>query len=135
MEDTVEQNVKTDSGSTEFVVYSRSKPATLKVKKLDRKTHDDDIRITTWIHELERAFSELSEQTARLARLARQKKKCSIPSDAFNHLLSENISEVELAFDAYIRRKGELLANIKAISQPFQILRSGNIHRALPRLS
>ena len=117
MEDAVEQNVKMDSNSTEFVVYSRSIPATLKVKKVDRKIQDDtDIRITTWIHELERAFCEFSKQAARLARLAQQKKKCSIPSDAFNHLLSERISEVELAFDAYIRRKGELLTNIKATS-------------------
>ena len=47
----------------------------------------------------------------------KQKEKCSIPSDGFNHLLSERISEVELTFDAYIRRKEELFTNIKAISQ------------------
>lgn len=127
MEDTVEQRVKTNSSSTEFVVYSRSNPDALKVEKAVRKTQQDDIdiRVTIWIDELERAFCEFSKQTALLARLARQKKECSIPSDAFNHLLSEKVSEVELAFDAYIRRKDELLTNIKAIRQPFQIVQSG----------
>ena len=114
----MEQNVKTNSCSTKFVVYSRPKPATLENKKINGKTEIDiDIRITNCVRELETAFCEFSRQAARLARLAQQKEKCSIPSDAFNHLLSEGISEVELTYDAYIRRKEELLANIKAISQ------------------
>jgi hypothetical protein len=125
----MEQRVKTNSSSTEFVVYSRSNPDTLKVKRAAQKTQDNniDIRVTIWIDQLERAFCEFSKETALLAGLAQQKKECAIPSDAFNHLLSEKISDVELAFDAYIRRKDELLTNIKAIRQPFQILRSGKI--------
>jgi hypothetical protein len=98
------------------VVYSRPQPATpenKKVKEIDWKTANIDI----WIGELERAFCEFSQQAVRLARLAQQKKECSIPSDAFNHLLSERISEVELTFEAYIRRKEELLTNIKTTSQ------------------
>jgi hypothetical protein len=117
----VEQNAKKNSSSTKFVVYSRPKPAppeNKRVIKIDWMTEDDiDIRITIWIRELERAFCEFSKQSARLARLAQQKKECSIPSDAFNHLLSERISEVELTFEAYVRRKEELLTNIKATSQ------------------
>jgi hypothetical protein len=116
----VEQNVKTNSSSTKFLVYSRPKPATLENKKIDAKTEVDvdiDIGITKCLRELEAAFCEFSKQAARLARLAQQKEKCSIPSDGFNHLLSERISEVELTFDAYIRRKEELFTNIKAISQ------------------
>jgi hypothetical protein len=113
----VGQNVRTNSSSTKIVVYSRPKPATpenKKVKEIDWKTADN---IDIWIRELERAFCEFSKQAARLARLAQQKKECSIPSDAFNHLLSERISEVELTFEAYIRRKEELLTNIKTTSQ------------------
>jgi hypothetical protein len=114
----VEQDVKTNSSSTKFVVYSRPKLATLENKKIDRKTEVDiDIRITQCVRKLETAFCEFSKQAARLARLAQQKEKCSIPSDAFNHLLSEGISKVELTFDAYIRRNKELFTNIKAISQ------------------
>jgi hypothetical protein len=114
----VEQNVKTNSSSTKFVVYSRPKPATLANKKIDGKTEVDiDIRITKCVRKLETAFCKFSKQAARLARLAQQKEKCSIPSDAFNHLLSERISEVELTFNAYIRRKEELFTNIKTISQ------------------
>jgi len=117
----VEQNIKTNSSSTKFVVYSRSKPATpenKKVKKLDCKRNVDiDIRITNCVRELETAFCEFSKQAARLARLAQQKEKSSIPSDVFNHLLSERINEVELTYDAYLRRNEELLSNIKATSQ------------------
>ena len=114
----MEQNAKTNSSSTKFVVYSRPKAATLANKKIDGKTEVDiDIRITKCVRKLETAFCEFSKQAARLARLAQQKEKCSIPSDAFNHLLSERISDVELTFDAYIRRKEELFTNIKAISQ------------------
>jgi hypothetical protein len=115
MEGTVKQNVKMNSSSTEFVVYSRSNPLTLKVKKVRKTQANTDIRI--WIQELEKAFCEFSKQAARLARLAQQQKKSSIPSDAFNRLLSESVREVELAYDAYIRRKDELLTNIKTFSQ------------------
>jgi len=112
----VEQNVKTNSSSTKFVVYSRPKPTpeNTKVKRIDWKGEDD---LNIWIRELESAFCEFSKQAALLARLAQHKKECSIPSDAFNHLLSERISEVELTFEVYMRRKEELLTNIKATSQ------------------
>ena len=117
----MEQNVKTNLSSTKFVVYSRLKPATpenKKVKKIDCKTDVDiDTRITSCVREVETAFCEFSKQAAHLARLAQQKEKSSIPSDVFNHLLSERISEVELTYDAYIRRNEELLANIKATNQ------------------
>jgi hypothetical protein len=118
MEEDMEQNAKTNLSSMKFVVYSRPKTATLEDKKIDGKTEVDvDIRITNCVRKLEAAYCEFSKQAARLARLAHQKEKCSIPSDAFSHLLSERISEVELTFDAYIRRKEELFTNIKAISQ------------------
>ena len=74
----MEQNVKTNSSSTKFLVYSRPKPATLENKKIDAKTEVDvdiDIGITKCLRELEAAFCEFSKQAARLARLAQTKRE------------------------------------------------------------
>jgi hypothetical protein len=113
-EDPVQQNVRISPVSSKFVVYSTSRSAAPEnpgSRKNKLKTEERWTMI--WADELGRAFREFSKQAGRLTRLA-QRKKCRIPSEAFNHLLRQQMGEVERSFDRYMRRKEELLTYIKA---------------------
>lgn len=68
--------------------------------------------------ELDRSLREFAKQSGRLARLVQRKKTCRLPSEGFSQLVSERMEAVERAFQAYLRRKDELLTYIKVSAWP-----------------
>ncbi len=111
----VEQKLKETFNSTNSIAYSTPMRAS---EKSGHSTNAGWKREEPWIRisadELGRALGELSKQAGRLAQLVQSKMKCRIPSEAFDHLLTERMEEVSRSFDMYILRKQELLTCIKA---------------------
>lgn len=107
-----ERNPKMGSIATSFVVYSTQ-------RSVPRESPEDywkaeDPWITIWVDELGRDFGQFSKQVGRLMRLVQHRNKCPIPSDGFDHMLNQQMREIERAFDSYRRCKEELLTYIKA---------------------
>ncbi len=90
---------------------------------VDWKTEDPWMAIL--VEELEKSFRHFAKETGRLTRLVQPKKKCHIPSEGFNCLVTLRMDKVERAFRTYMRRKDELLNYIQATSWKVQLHNAG----------
>jgi hypothetical protein len=87
------------------------------------KTEDPWMAIL--VKELEKSFRHFAKETGRLTRFVQPKKRCHIPSEGFNCLLTLRMDKVERAFRTYMRRKDELLNYIQATSWKAQRRNTG----------
>lgn len=83
------------------------------------------------INELGKSFREFAKESSRLTRMVQPKKKCRIPSEGFNLQLATRVDKVDATFQAYMRRKQELLSYILATAAQGQ-KRSGVPTKTIP---